>query len=159
MFNFKNPFVILLVGTPLSGKSTWIVNNLPHVSTICRDNIILQNSKYKDYDSAFDDVNQKEIDKILEDKIIEISKNNKNVIIDMTHLSKKRRKRNLAYFSKNYQKIAIVFPILSDKEYILRNSIRSRLEGKDIPLSLIKNMLKHYNPVTLCEDFNKIIIL
>ena len=77
----KNPFVILLIGTPLSGKSTWIKNNYPHILTICRDEIILQNSKFKDYDSAFEEVNQKEIDKILEGKILEASNNNKNVIL------------------------------------------------------------------------------
>ena len=110
----RNPFVILLIGTPLSGKSTWIKNNYPHILTICRDEIILQNSKFKDYDSAFEEVNQKEIDKILEGKIIEASRNNENVIIDMTNLSSKRRARNLGYFSRKYYKIGIVFPILEN---------------------------------------------
>ena len=155
----RNPFVILLIGTPLSGKSTWIKNNYPHILTICRDEIILQNSKFKDYDSAFEEVNQKEIDKILEGKIIEASRNNENVIIDMTNLSSKRRARNLGYFSRKYYKIGIVFPILEDKEYILRNSVRSKLEGKDISLSIIKNMIKYYKSVSLSEGFNKLVYL
>lgn len=153
----RNPFVILLIGTPLSGKSTWIKNNYPHILTISRDEIILQNSKFKDYDSAFEEVNQKEIDKILEGKILEASNNNESVIIDMTNLSSKRRARNLGYFSHKYYKIGIVFPILEDKEYILRNAVRSKLEGKDISLSIIKNMIKYYKSANLSEGFNKLI--
>ena len=95
----------------------------------------------------------------IEGKIIEASRNNENVIIDMTNLSSKRRARNLGYFSRKYYKIGIVFPILEDKEYILRNSVRSKLEGKDISLSIIKNMIKYYKSVSLSEGFNKLVYL
>ena len=153
----KNPFLILLVGTPLSGKSTWIKRNYPHIFTICRDDIILENSNATNYNDAFYTADQKKIDKTLNSRILETSKNKRSVILDMTHLSSKRRTKNLSYFSKSYYKIAVVFPILSDSEYILRNSVRSKLEGKDISLYVIKNMIKYYDPVKLDEGFNKIL--
>ncbi len=33
----KEPFVIILVGPTLSGKSTWIRNNYPDTNVISRD--------------------------------------------------------------------------------------------------------------------------
>ena len=39
--NIKEPFVIILIGPPLSGKSTWIRENFPNTDVISRDEILM----------------------------------------------------------------------------------------------------------------------
>ena len=60
----------------------------------------------------------------------EYSKEGRDTIIDMTNLTPKTRKKNLSYFSKEYTKIAVAFPILSDEEYIEKKLIKKLLMKK-----------------------------
>ena len=87
-------FLILLIGHPLVGKSTFIKNKLNNLdfNLISRDNIILELSSTKEYNKAWDEVNHKEVDHILNKRIDNSILNNESVVIDMTNLTKKRRK-------------------------------------------------------------------
>lgn len=155
----KEPYVILLIGPPLSGKTTWINNNF-EVGTfenISRDQILLDLHGEGDYNTAFKTVDQKEVDRILVNKILTSAKEGKNVIIDMTHMNSKRRKYNLSFFGKEYFKVAVIFPILKDEEYIARDKKRTDEEKKTIPMYVIKNMISSYQPVNKIEGFDKII--
>ena len=96
-----NPFVILMVGPPLVGKSTaintWLSNFNGEVNVISRDAILLEEHGSNDYSAAFDSVNQKKVDKILVSRLEDANMNRENVIIDMTNLTKKRRSYNLSF--------------------------------------------------------------
>jgi predicted kinase len=159
--SLKEPFVIIMIGPPLSGKTTWIRNNFSNsnVKLISRDQIILDVYGSDNYDDAFSKVNQKEVDRILHHKMVESNKNRENVIIDMTHMGSKRRMQNLAYFDDDYYKLAVIFPILSDDEYQKRNNKRSVEENKNLPLHIIKRMISQYQPIRSEEGFNKVISL
>lgn len=152
----EHPFVILLVGTPLSGKTTWCKYNYVGTKIISRDNIIMENSNGNNYNDTFNNTDQKQIDKLLNKKLIESATKKENVIIDMTNLTKSRRRKNLQYFN-DYYKIAVVFPVLSEDEYERRNNKRFNEENKTISLKIIKDMLGQYEPITKEENFNKII--
>jgi predicted kinase len=158
---FESPYVILLIGPPLSGKTTWINNNFNRDSfeLISRDEIILDLYGTDDYNTAFKNVDQREVDRILVNKLSESSKSKKNVIIDMTHMTSKRRKYNLSFFGKDYYKLAVIFPILKDEEYFERNNKRTLEEKKTIPISVIKGMISTYKPIEKDESFDKIITL
>ena len=84
----------------------------------------------RNYTEAFKSVDQKEVDKVLTQKFIDANKEKKNVIVDMTHMASKRRKQNLNYFTDDYYKLAVIFPILSDEEYEKRN--QKRIEEETI---------------------------
>ena len=157
--NIKEPFVIILIGPPLSGKTTWIRNNFPGVNVISRDEILMEVYGSDNYDDAFKNVNQKMVDKVLHERLVSADKNMDNVIIDMTHMASKRRKHNLEYFSDDYYKLAVIFPILSDDEYERRNNKRSDEENKYIPMGVIKRMISSYQPIQPDEGFNKVISL
>lgn len=159
MKKLKEPFVIILVGPPLSGKTTWIKENFPNTGVISRDQIILDLSGLDDYNQAFKTVNQKNVDRVLNETFIEFNDNKKNAIVDMTHMSSKRRRKNLNYFSDDYYKLAVVFPILSNKKYKERNEKRLNEEKKFIPDNVIKQMISSFVPVSKEEGFDKIIIL
>ena len=157
--NLKEPFVIILIGPPLSGKTTWIRENFPTTEVISRDEIVMEVYGSRNYTEAFKSVDQKEVDKVLTQKFIDANKEKKNVIVDMTHMASKRRKQNLNYFTDDYYKLGVIFPILSDEEYEKRNQKRIEEENKDLPMGIVKSMISSYQPITSDEGFNKVISL
>jgi predicted kinase len=150
--------LILLIGIPLSGKSTFIRENYPNIIVISRDELVMEVFGSNDYNKAFREVNHKEVDKLLNSRLVSASQSNEDVIIDMTNMTSKRRKSTLIHFT-NFHKEAIVFPILSDEEYERRNKIRTVTENKSIPLSILKSMMDTYEAPTKDEGFDDIVIL
>jgi predicted kinase len=155
----KDPFVILLVGPTLSGKSTWIRNNYPNVNVISRDEIVMEVAGTRDYNKAFDTVDHKLVDKVLAERLVESNSNKTSTIVDMTNMTVKRRAQTLRYFDDTFYKVAVIFPILSDEEYQKRNIDRNSKENKWIPPSVIKSMIDSYQEPTNVEGFNNIISL
>jgi len=155
----KEPFVIILIGPPLSGKSTWIRENFPTTEVISRDETVMEVYGSRNYTEAFNNVDQKEVDRVLNQKFLDANASKKSVIVDMTHMASKRRKQNLNYFSNDYYKLGVIFPILSDDEYERRNQKRIEEENKDLPMKIVKSMISSYQPITLDEGFNKVITL
>lgn len=157
--NIKEPFVIILIGPPLSGKSTWIRENFPTTEVISRDEIVMEVYGTRNYTEAFNKVDQKKVDQVLHQRFIIANKEKKNIIVDMTHMGSKRRAQNLEYFTDDYYKLGIIFPILSDEEYEKRNKKRIEEENKDLPMHIIKRMISQYQSVRESEGFNKVISL
>ena len=159
--NLKSPYVLLLVGPPLSGKTFFynkFISNIDNdVVLISRDEIVMEVYGSRNYEEAFSKVNQKKVDRLLDQRLEDANFQNKNVIIDMTNMTSKRRKQNLDYFSDEYYKLCVIFPILSDEEYIKRNKKRMEEENKNIPMSIIKRMISYYQPIRPDEDFDKVI--
>ena len=155
----KEPFVIILIGPPLSGKTTWIRENFPTTEVISRDETVMEVYGSRNYTEAFNNVDQKEVDRVLTQKFLDANAAKKNVIVDMTHMASKRRKQNLNYFSNDYYKLGVIFPILSDDEYVRRNQKRIEEENKDLPMGIVKSMISSYQPITPDEGFNKVITL
>jgi len=157
--HLKEPFVIILIGPPLSGKSTWIRENFPTTDIISRDETVMEVYGSRNYTEAFNNVDQKEVDRVLTQKFLDANTAKKNVIVDMTHMASKRRKQNLNYFSNDYYKLGVIFPILSEDEYVRRNQKRIEEENKDLPMRIVKSMISSYQPITPDEGFNKVITL
>lgn len=155
----EEPYVILMVGHPLTGKSTLIkkLEEFADFEVISRDDIVMSLHDDDNYSKAFKTVDQKKVDKILIDTIEKSAVNEHNVIIDMTNMSRKRRVYNLSFYGENYYKIAIVFPILSEVEYDKRNKKRLKEENKSIANHIVRNMINSYQPVDKNEGFDKII--
>ena len=159
MKNIKEPFVIMLIGPTLSGKSTYIRNNYPNVEVISRDEIVMEVFGSRDYNLAFKEVDQKEVDRVLASRLKEANDSKKSVIIDMTNMTAKRRLATLINFDEDFSRIAIVFPILSEEEYAKRNIDRNSKENKWIPPAVIKSMIDSYEEPTLEEGYDRVIIL
>jgi predicted kinase len=157
--SLKEPFVIILVGPPLSGKSTWVRQNFPDTNVISRDEIVMEVYGSRNYTEAFQKVNQKEVDRVLDSRLKEANLSKSNVIVDMTHMTSKRRRQNLNYFSDDFYKLAVIFPILSDDEYVRRNTKRIEEENKDLPMGVIKSMISSYQTIKDDEGFNRVISL
>lgn len=153
--------LIILVGPPLSGKDTYLKSqNYSDFEIISRDDILMSLSDGNNYSDAFQKIDQSIVDRTLNDKIMDCISKKKNVIINMTNLTKRGRRKHLIKFpSLEYQKIAIVFPRLNIVEYLKRNEKRNELENKFIPPSVIKDMIDRWEEVSYDEGFDKIINL
>ncbi len=150
---------MMLIGPTLSGKSTYIRNNYPNTEVISRDEIVMEVFGSRDYNLAFKEVDQKEVDRVLALRLKEANDSKKSVIIDMTNMTVKRRMTTLRNFGKDFTRIAVVFPILSDEEYTRRNIDRNAKENKWIPPFVIKSMIDSYQEPTLEEGYDRIVIL
>ena len=157
----KNPFVIILIGPPLSGKSTQLElakNSEIEFEVIGADAILME--KYakngETYSEAYVKSNSKDVNRILKNRLEEASELGKNVIVDMTNLTSKRRITTLNYFGDEYTKIAFQFEILDKSEYIKRNIKRNEEIGKYIPESVIFNMIGSFKSPSKEEGFDKI---
>lgn len=159
MKNLKEPFVIILSGIPMSGKTTWIKENYPNTKTISRDEIVMEVYGSRNYNDAFRNVDQKKVDKVLRDSLVQANLANENVIVDMTNLTAKTRAKNLAYFSDNFYKVSVALPVLDSSEYKRRNELRMLNENKFIPYNVINSMISTYQLPNNSEGFDEIIIL
>jgi len=159
----KTPFVIVLIGPPLSGKDTWIRKNFLEkdieITIISRDDILMEMSDTDDYSDAFNTVSQKEVDAELQRRLFDAADNGKNAIINMTNMTSKRRRHNLDYFGDEFTKIAVIFPILEWDEYKRRNEKRKSEENKWIPEHVIKRMIGSYQPIRDEEGFDRVVSL
>ena len=159
MNNIKDPFVMMLIGPTLSGKSTYIRNSYPSVPVISRDEIVMEVYGSRDYNEAFKNVDQKEVDRRLAQRLKEAGESGKSVIIDMTNMTVKRRLATLQNFGKGFQRVAVIFPILPEEEYQRRNIDRNAKENKWIPPAVIKSMIDSYQAPSSEESYDIIINL
>jgi len=159
MEKIKEPFVMMLIGPTLSGKSTYIRSNYPSAEVISRDEIVMEVFGSRDYNSAFKEVDQKEVDRRLADRLTAAAAAKKNVIVDMTNMTVKRRMATLRNFGKDFTRVAVVFPILSDEEYEKRNIDRNAKENKWIPPFVIKSMIDSYQEPSPVEGYDRTIFL
>lgn len=157
----KTPFVVILIGPPLSGKSTQLElakKSEVDFEVIGTDNILMDeySKNGETYSEAYAKSNFKLVNNILKQKLEQASSLGKNVIVDMTNLTSKRRKTTLNYFGDEYTKIAFQFEILDKEEYIKRNIKRNEQIGKYIPESVIFNMIGSFQSPSKEEGFNKL---
>lgn len=147
---YKNE-VIMLIGLPCSGKSTWITENEKDGDfIISRDSIIEKAFPDLTYNEAFVKIDQNLVNIEL-DRQFSLTKDKERVIIDMTNLSRKSRRKRLSRFSK-FKKTAIVF-LTSMSEIEKRNTNR---EGKFIEINVYDRMIKSFYP-PMFDEFDEII--
>lgn len=160
---FKKPYVLILVGPPLCGKSTFCTEYVEKIDKdvviISRDAIMLSLHHNDDYDQAYASVNPKEVNRVLREQMMDAAKNSKNVIMDMTNLRSKRRISNLSYFGKKYYKVSVIFKFIDNDEYKKRNEYRIMHENKNISEKLMEDMISSYQTPDKSEGFDKIIFL
>lgn len=154
------PTIYMMVGSPCSGKSTYINNTLNNCEIISSDNIIenIAKEQNKTYSEVFHEVNFKDVEKEMFEEFKNAIENNKNIVVDRTNMTIKSRRRFLSNIPKHYIKYAIVFD--TDKETIFkRNKERFEKTGKHIPENVIESFIKNFQMPSKEEGFEYIIIM
>ncbi|WP_298751998.1 AAA family ATPase [uncultured Arcobacter sp.] len=154
---YKN-LVIMNVGLPCSGKSTYTEDFVKHYeyTVHARDNIMrdyyIDNNhmivkdgymEVPSYNVIWDSVDHDAVNERCEELYREYITDAKNVIIDETNLSFKTRQKKFNKFPLKYGRVMHVFmtPLSVIKD---RNTVRSRTTGKTIPENVYYNMLSSF---------------
>jgi len=151
----------IMIGLPNSGKSTYIKENFKDLEVLSRDGILLEYGKEKGYGETYSEIwknltfeDQKEVDKILQQKFNRLKNSDKDFVIDMTNVSWKSRKKWLSQL-KNHNAIAIVMMTSLD-EILKRNKERAKIDGKFIPENVLIDFAKRFELPLYTEGFMKI---
>lgn len=161
MENFlPNPTLMIMVGLPGSGKSTYIQKFLKdheNYVVISSDSLIEDYAKSvnKTYDEVFSeyiDTANKLVFKLFSEALI----NKKNIIVDRTNMTIGARKKFLSQVSNSYLKAAYIFEV-DRKTLDERLEKRKNQTGKSIPVQIIDSMFNNYQVPTESEGFNVII--
>ena len=146
--------LIMMVGIPGSGKSTWVKNNFPNIIPVSRDVIRFEllderGGDYFDHeDEVFDKFIHQIIDSLVADEII---------IADATHLNKKSRARVLNKVRKFADEIEAVVLDTDLETAFERNDQR---EGRAwVKHGIIRRMWFSMEMPEEAEGFNKITII
>lgn len=152
------PTIEVLVGLPCSGKSSYIdrkkENNHEFV-VISKDDVIMEMGKvlghteYTDVYKVLTDKQHKEAYAETMRRFQEAVKDRKDIVIDLTNMSKKSRNKWI-HGLKKYNKVATVM-LAGESMLISRNLIRNQEQGKFIPAGVYSNMMKTFLIPTLYE--------
>lgn len=155
MKNWKKPTVVMMIGLPGSGKSTWIKQNLPGIKVLSTDDLIEKYAadKGKTYSEVFTKAAPLASAKF-DQQLKKAAKDGESVIIDQTNMGKKSRMNKIAPF-KNHYKVAIM--VSADPvELKLRLKHRAEMTGKNIPEKVIDQMARSFQPITTDEGWDEI---
>ena len=144
--------VIVLIGLPCSGKST-VRAEFPNHEVISRDDIIESLYEGETYNEKFAKSDDKEIRKVLEARKKALISEKKDVIIDMTNLTRKSRRKRLSSFPKSYKRTAIV--CLTGLAEIKRRNEERKKVGKFIGWDVFERMMKSTYP-PMFDEFEEI---
>jgi len=146
----------LMIGIPGVGKSTWINKNFNNQIIISRDNILIDYGinkfgflNYNQIWKLLSEEDQKEIDLLLEKSFENALKEKKNIIIDMTNISKKTQRKWINKTNNKYTCEAIIIKT-SFKE--VKERINKR-KGKQISEIVLIEMMKRFSVPTY-ENFD-----
>jgi predicted kinase len=147
------------VGPPCSGKSTYIQElrnagsfDSPENNTIIisRDDALMDIGKQKyptlNYSELFKTLtedDQKEVDTLVQKRFKAAIVNKDNIVIDMTNMNPKSRRKWLANVNSSYTKHIVVF-FTGYEELMKRNTIRAAKTGKYIPNHIFVDMMKKF---------------
>lgn len=150
------PNLIMTVGLPGTGKSTWVDNqNLDYKTIVLStDDIILDigNRYGLTYNEMFNDITYSFAEKTMYHIAAHHIKLGSNIVWDQTNLTVKTRKRKLDLFGPEYKKACVYFTIPKDHEKRLNR------HGKTIPPHVIEGMKKSFQEPNISEGFGSITI-
>lgn len=149
------PVAILLVGHQYSGKSTWLAEHGHtlgyEIFSLDSEVHTLANERGVSYTEAWQSL-VKEATKVVEAKLTRWVAEKRNIIFDRTNMTEKSRNRVLRFLTKDYEKEAVVFPLLRNDQILERIAARP---NQYIPLHVVQEFRDRYEPVN-DNDYRKV---
>ena len=146
------PLLEVLIGLPGAGKSTYVSKKTDIDVIISRDTELIEYAKTLGIEGSYTDIwkslskeDHSKIDKIVDIKFRAAFKEKRDIIIDMTNMSKKSQKRWVNLTNKKYFCKATIFVTPLDK---LDKQLKSREPDKKISSEVIKSMMKSFTVPT-----------
>jgi predicted kinase len=154
--SIMNPEIIMLVGAPCSGKSTWRQLNCPDYVLIDTDSYIerVAAARGLTYDELFQD-EIKNAAQDMQNRLKRAIAGGQNIVWDQTNMTRKTRVSKLALLPEFYQNRAAVVFMPSVDVLVARNAQRAANTGKAIPESVIRSMMASFEMPTVDEGFTR----
>lgn len=158
--DMMKPTLIMLVGLPGTGKSTWIEEQGFKED---QDTVILSTDRFIEvtaevmkvtYTEAFPKL-IKLAEQDLADELEYAIEDNMNIVWDQTNLSVASRKKKLLKIPAHYRKVAKVFLPTDEHEAWLNSPERA---GKVIPKNVLDSMRATFQMPTVDEGFDEVIV-
>ena len=151
-----SPEIVMLIGAPGSGKSTYVKQLLAdhpekNYVLLSTDDLLAAwgEAEGLSYPEAFEKY-MKKADQQFKIQFRQAKNTNSNIIIDRTNLTTKGRAKLLKQLPKEYYKSAVVFEVVRDE--LNRRLAKREIEtGKKIPDRVVTNMIASYRPPTNAE--------
>lgn len=156
--NDETPEIVVMVGLPGSGKSTWrdkflasadkeyvVISSDDEIERLAKDAGMDYTSGFKQFIGAATGITKQ--------KFRDAVNSNRNILWDQTNLSAKKRRGILQQVPDEYHKTAVAFEVPDDE---LKRRLRRRENetGKSIPPEVIKSMAKSYDRPSKSEGFD-----
>ena len=144
---------VVLIGLPCSGKSTYR-KRYPDYEVISWDDTMLElTEEGNTYGEKFKNADDKAIRAAMNQKKQKLINERKNIIFDLTNMSKKSRNRHIANLPACYKKTAVL--LLPCLDTINERNEARKTEGKHIPDEVFAKMIKSFFPPSY-EEFDEI---
>lgn len=155
------PILIMLIGLPGTGKSTWVNEFLgehkgANFGIVSTDNVIQTFASQNGftYNQFFNDITYACAEKISHHTAKLLFEHRRNVIWDQTNLTKKSRAKKLNMVPMDYKRTALY--IMQPPGHQERLDKRAIEEGKHIPDKVMASMSKSLQPPDFTEEFDTI---
>ena len=150
------PKLYVLVGVPGAGKTTWIGHqdfNWDNTELVSTDRFVEQYADVnkKTYNEVFDEYMPTAV-KLMAAQVVAARAAGKDIVWDQTSTTVKSRMKKFNMLP-DYEAIAVVFKTPELTELNLR--LKSR-PGKNIPSSVMVQMIRGFEMPTLSEGFSEI---
>ena len=165
----SKPKIYVLVGPPGVGKSYWVEQNVHDPYIISYDKVIdivrkPLGLKYDEIAGPRAGTHRKEIERLHKDRIKGAAASGKDIVVDMTNMGSKARRRALAAIQGregDYEKIAVFFDYRGMEDLIQRSVDKraQQLQDKNISPRAIQDMLGRFEMPTREEGFDDIIVV
>lgn len=156
------PLLIMLIGPPGAGKTTWRHNyvrqcNAPVPHVVSTDDVIEREAAQSgvSYDQAFNATDMTALMSTTLEDFARIVAHGCDTIIDRTNLTIGARQRWLGRCPSQYVRVAVVF---EPDPYVLADRLVTRQSqtGKHVPVEVITDMIMSYEPPTE-DEFDHIL--
>lgn len=146
--------LVIMVGIPCSGKSSYIKKYFPNYKIISFDDKVTKIAECGklSYVEAYSSIEQQTFIDLMWYEFLWAIENNENIVLDDTFTKRSSREFWLKQAPKHYIKSAIVLHI-DNETYQKRKSLRPE---KVIPDGAIVRMLLEYEKPTIAEGFDEI---
>jgi hypothetical protein len=165
----SRPKIYVLVGPPGVGKSYWVDQNVSDPYIISYDKVVdivrePLGLKYDEIAGPKAGAHRKEIERLYKDRIRGAASSGKDVVVDMTNMGSKARRRALAAIQGregDYEKIAVFFDYRGMEDLVHRSVERraAQLDDKHLSKKIIDDMIARFEMPTREEGFDDIIVV